>query len=101
MLSTGAFAISVATSYNDVWATHHGVRGSRARKRTPVHVPAAEPIHGELRRAHEATQRLTREPAGELAGLDVTAHRETVAPLLREAGALARATVAGRSASGR
>ncbi|MFF7363736.1 pentapeptide repeat-containing protein [Streptomyces sp. NPDC008125] len=62
---------------------------------------AAEPMREELRRAHEATERLTREPAGELAGLDVTAHRETVAPLLRGASALARASVSRRPASGR
>ncbi|MGW0855578.1 pentapeptide repeat-containing protein [Streptomyces sp. NPDC002690] len=59
-------------------------------------LPAPASIRGELRRAHEVTERLTLEPADQLAGLDVSAHRETVAPLLRGVSALVRATVPGR-----
>ncbi|MCX5401909.1 pentapeptide repeat-containing protein [Streptomyces sp. NBC_00102] len=59
-------------------------------------LPAAGPMREELRRAYDATERLTLEPADQLAGLDVPAHRETVAPLLRGASALVRATVPDR-----
>lgn len=58
--------------------------------------PETEPMREELRQALGATERLTREPADELADFDVTAHREAVAPLLREVSALVRATVSGR-----
>ncbi|WEH38117.1 pentapeptide repeat-containing protein [Streptomyces sp. AM 2-1-1] len=64
-------------------------------------LPAAGPVHEELRLALEATDRLTVRPAAELAAYDVEAHRETVAPLLRRAGALVRATVPARPGAGR
>ncbi|MFD6426068.1 pentapeptide repeat-containing protein [Streptomyces sp. NPDC060198] len=59
-------------------------------------LPAARPIRQELRQAHDATERLTLETAAELADFDVAAHRETVAPLLRGASALVRATAPDR-----
>lgn len=64
-------------------------------------LPAARPVHEELRRARDATERLALQPADELAGFDVAAHRATVAPLLRRAGALARAAAPARRKSAR
>ncbi|MDQ0792294.1 pentapeptide repeat-containing protein [Streptomyces sp. B1I3] len=55
-------------------------------------LPAAEPVHGELRAAFEATERLTHGSAEDLAELDVSAHREKVAALLQRAGELVRST---------
>jgi uncharacterized protein YjbI with pentapeptide repeats len=59
-------------------------------------LPPARPIHGELRQALETTDRLTRADAGELAGLDVAAHRGRVNPLLLRTSELVRAGVPGR-----
>ncbi|MBM7440352.1 pentapeptide repeat-containing protein [Streptomyces sp. HB132] len=56
-------------------------------------LPAAEPLHPDLREALRTTERLTGLPAGELAELDVSAHRDSVAGLLLRAGELERATV--------
>ncbi|MEU8677680.1 pentapeptide repeat-containing protein [Streptomyces sp. NPDC048560] len=55
-------------------------------------LPAAEPLHAELRRARDVTERLTDSPAGSLAELDVSAHRDGVATLLQRTSELARAT---------
>ncbi|WP_461085805.1 pentapeptide repeat-containing protein [Streptomyces deserti] len=57
---------------------------------------AARPVHAELRRALERTERLTRRSPGELAVLDVAAHRQEVNVLLLESSELARAGVRGR-----
>lgn len=51
----------------------------------------ARPLHGELRRALDETERLTRGSADDLLGLDVAAHRERAAALLLRASELARA----------
>jgi hypothetical protein len=56
-------------------------------------LPAARPLHGELRDMLRRTDRLTRSGARELAGLDVAAHRGAVAALLRRVSELARAGV--------
>ncbi|MFJ8888301.1 pentapeptide repeat-containing protein [Streptomyces sp. NPDC102402] len=56
-------------------------------------LPAAAPLHAELRDALETTERLTHAPAEELAELDVAAHRERTAALFLRAGELERATV--------
>jgi uncharacterized protein YjbI with pentapeptide repeats len=48
-------------------------------------------LHGELRRALEGTERLTREGAGSLLELDVDAHRRDVGALLRRTSELVRA----------
>ncbi|MQY34092.1 hypothetical protein SRB17_20580 [Streptomyces sp. RB17] len=58
-------------------------------------LPAARPVHPELRRALEETERLTRQTAGELAALDVAAHRQQVNELLLRTSELARAGVTG------
>ncbi|MFF3304278.1 pentapeptide repeat-containing protein [Streptomyces sp. NPDC002908] len=63
-------------------------------------LPAARPIAAELRAALDDTERLTRLPAGRLAELDVSAHRDTVAPLLLRAAALERATLPRRTKRG-
>ncbi|WP_329494432.1 pentapeptide repeat-containing protein [Kitasatospora herbaricolor] len=60
-------------------------------------LPAARPVHDELRRALDDTGRLTRQSAEELAGLDVAAHRGRVNELLLRTSELVRAT-AGRKA---
>ncbi|WP_073952093.1 pentapeptide repeat-containing protein [Streptomyces kebangsaanensis] len=60
---------------------------------------AARPVHAELRRALEHTERLTLLPPGELAALDVGAHRQEVNVLLLRSSELARAGV--RGAKGR
>jgi Pentapeptide repeats (8 copies) len=58
-------------------------------------LPAARPVHSELRRALEETERLTRQTAGELAALDVAEHRRQVDVLLLRTSELARAGAAG------
>ncbi|MFG3515332.1 pentapeptide repeat-containing protein [Streptomyces bobili] len=60
-------------------------------------LPAARPIHPELRRALERTGELTRGTPEELAALDVPAHREDVNALLLRTSELARAGGPGRS----
>ncbi|WP_328907724.1 pentapeptide repeat-containing protein [Streptomyces sp. NBC_00234] len=57
---------------------------------------AAKPLHAEIERAIDATERLTNQPAGSLAELDVSAHREGVAALLLRTSELVRATVSRR-----
>ncbi|MGP4015983.1 pentapeptide repeat-containing protein [Saccharopolyspora sp. 5N708] len=58
--------------------------------------PAARPVHDDLRRALERTDRLTRGSAETLAPIDVAALREDVNALLLRTSELVRATVAGR-----
>ncbi|GAB3839564.1 hypothetical protein GCM10027610_045590 [Dactylosporangium cerinum] len=58
-------------------------------------LPAAGPLHDRLDAAAAETRRLSDLPAGELAGVDVDAHRVSVVPLLRQASELARAGVRG------
>jgi uncharacterized protein YjbI with pentapeptide repeats len=58
-------------------------------------LPAARPVHGELRRALAETERLAGADAGTLAAADVAAHRESVNGLLLRTSELARATVPG------
>ncbi|MER6960557.1 pentapeptide repeat-containing protein [Streptomyces sp. NPDC000618] len=59
-------------------------------------LPAARPIHGELSRALETTEELTRLNPEELAALDVPAHRQDVNALLLKTSELARAGRGGR-----
>lgn len=59
-------------------------------------LPAARPIHADLRRALEQTERLTLQTPDELAALDVGAHREQVNALLLRSSELARAGTRGR-----
>ncbi|MFJ8196581.1 pentapeptide repeat-containing protein [Streptomyces sp. NPDC096152] len=59
-------------------------------------LPAAGPVHADLRRALERTEELTLGTPGELAALDVGAHRQEVNVLLLRASELARAGVRGR-----
>ncbi|WP_189309255.1 pentapeptide repeat-containing protein [Streptomyces brasiliensis] len=59
-------------------------------------LPAARPVHADLRAARDTTERLTRQTAGELAVLDVAAHRQEVNVLLLRTSELARAGVRGR-----
>ncbi|MFJ8861638.1 pentapeptide repeat-containing protein [Streptomyces sp. NPDC102451] len=59
-------------------------------------LPAATSLYAELRDALDTTESLTHLPAGELAELDVSAHRDRTAALLLRAGELERATVARR-----
>ncbi|MGW4729383.1 pentapeptide repeat-containing protein [Streptomyces shenzhenensis] len=58
-------------------------------------LPAARPLHAELRTALESTERLTRQTPEELSALDVAAHRRRVDVLLRRAGESARAALPG------
>ncbi|MFI2780346.1 pentapeptide repeat-containing protein [Streptomyces sp. ALB3] len=60
-------------------------------------LPAASRVHPDLQDALAETERLTRLPAGELAELDVSAHRDRTAALLLRAGELERATVPRRA----
>jgi uncharacterized protein YjbI with pentapeptide repeats len=53
-------------------------------------LPDARPLHGELRRALEQTERLTGARAGALVAFDVGAHRQHVNALLLRASELAR-----------
>ncbi|MEU6080331.1 pentapeptide repeat-containing protein [Streptomyces sp. NPDC047108] len=57
-------------------------------------LPQARPLRAELRRALDATERLTHGSPEALAELDVAAVRQEVVPLLRRAGELVRATAA-------
>ncbi|MEV7128479.1 pentapeptide repeat-containing protein [Streptomyces sp. NPDC093260] len=59
-------------------------------------LPAARPIHADLRGALEETERLTLLPPGELTALDVGAHRQAVNVLLLRTSELARAGVRGK-----
>ncbi|MFF4601480.1 pentapeptide repeat-containing protein [Streptomyces sp. NPDC001339] len=59
-------------------------------------LPAARPVHADLRAALEKTERLTRGSAEELAALDVPAHRGEVNVLLLRTSELVRAGVRGR-----
>ncbi|GAA2074495.1 pentapeptide repeat-containing protein [Actinomadura alba] len=59
-------------------------------------LPPARPIHGDLHRAREKTERLTRGSAQELAELDVAAHRAEVNALLLRTSELVRARIRGR-----
>ncbi len=59
-------------------------------------LPAARPVHRELRAAQEKTERLTLGSAEELAGVDVAAHRGEVNGLLLRVSELVRAQVPGR-----
>ncbi|MFF4037726.1 pentapeptide repeat-containing protein [Streptomyces sp. NPDC001816] len=54
---------------------------------------AARPVHADLRRALEQTERLTRQTPEELAALDVAAHRQEVNVLLLRTSELVRASV--------
>ncbi|MET8766984.1 pentapeptide repeat-containing protein [Streptomyces sp. NPDC004658] len=62
-------------------------------------LPAARPVHPDLRRALEKTEGLTRRTPDELAALDVAAHRQEVNVLLLRTSELARAGVGGKSKS--
>ncbi|MFF8618440.1 pentapeptide repeat-containing protein [Streptomyces sp. NPDC015350] len=53
---------------------------------------SARPLRGDLRRTLDATERLTRLPADDLAGLDVSGHRDEAARLLLRTSELVRAT---------
>lgn len=59
-------------------------------------LPAARPLHAELRGLREATEGLTRGTPEELGALDVGAHRQEVNVLLLKTSELARAGVGGR-----
>ncbi|GGX30139.1 pentapeptide repeat-containing protein [Streptomyces lomondensis] len=59
-------------------------------------LPAARPIHAELRKALEKTEELTGGSPEELAALDVAAHRQEVNVLLLRTSELARAGTKGR-----
>ncbi|MEV5879068.1 pentapeptide repeat-containing protein [Streptomyces sp. NPDC052101] len=59
-------------------------------------LPAAAPVRPDLRRALEETERLTRQSPGELAALDVAAHRQQVNALLLRTSELARAGAGGK-----
>ncbi|WP_326600281.1 pentapeptide repeat-containing protein [Streptomyces sp. NBC_01803] len=59
-------------------------------------LPGARPLHGDLRRALRATDRLTRADAEALAAVDVAAVRQDVNALLSRASELVREKVPGR-----
>lgn len=59
-------------------------------------LPAARPVHAELREALAKTEELTGGTPEELAGLDVAAHRQEVNVLLLRTSELARAGIKGR-----
>ncbi|MFI8946248.1 pentapeptide repeat-containing protein [Streptomyces sp. NPDC053750] len=59
-------------------------------------LPAARPVHGDLRRILTDTERLTRGTPEELAALDVAAHRQRVNVLLLRTSELVRAGTRGR-----
>ncbi|MEU5085497.1 pentapeptide repeat-containing protein [Streptomyces sp. NPDC021356] len=59
-------------------------------------LPAARPVHADLRRLLERTEQLTLLPPDGLAALDVGAHRQEVNVLLLRTSELARAAVPGR-----
>lgn len=54
-------------------------------------LPAARPVHAELRRMREKTEQFTRRTPQDLAALDVAAHRQDVNVLLLKTSELARA----------
>ncbi|MFF7312702.1 pentapeptide repeat-containing protein [Streptomyces sp. NPDC008137] len=58
-------------------------------------LPAARPVHAELREALEKTEELTDGSPGELAALDVAAHRQEINVLLLRTSELARAGTQG------
>ncbi|MER6282842.1 pentapeptide repeat-containing protein [Streptomyces sviceus] len=60
-------------------------------------LPAARPVHADLRRMLERTEELTRGSAEELAALDVPAHRQQVNVLLLRTSELVRAGLGGGS----
>ncbi|CAL9349647.1 hypothetical protein SUDANB145_00442 [Streptomyces sp. enrichment culture] len=64
-------------------------------------LPAARPVHGDLRRTRERTERLAAGTPEELAALDVAAHRRQVDVLLLRVSELARARSGGRGKSRR
>ncbi|MGQ4387716.1 pentapeptide repeat-containing protein [Streptomyces sp. SAS_270] len=65
-------------------------------------LPAARPVHADLRRMLDRTERLTRRTPDELGELDVGAHRQDVNVLLLRTSELVRArAVAGRAGKGR
>ncbi|MGW3866860.1 pentapeptide repeat-containing protein [Streptomyces sp. NPDC005047] len=59
-------------------------------------LPAARPVHPDLRRALADTERLTDGTPGELAALDVAAHRQRVNALLLRTSELVRSGTRGR-----
>jgi uncharacterized protein YjbI with pentapeptide repeats len=59
-------------------------------------LPAARPVHADLRRAREETERLSRQTPEELAALNVAGHRQSVNVLLLRVSELARAGVRGK-----
>ena len=59
-------------------------------------LPAARPLRAELDRARERTEALTRRTPGEIAALDVAAHRQEVNVLLLRTSELVRAGIRGR-----
>ncbi|MEV0697962.1 pentapeptide repeat-containing protein [Saccharopolyspora sp. NPDC050389] len=59
-------------------------------------LPAAEPVHDDLRKALEDTEALTRGSADELTEVDVAARRHDINALLLRTSELVRAKVAGR-----
>ncbi|MFF4836873.1 pentapeptide repeat-containing protein [Streptomyces sp. NPDC001315] len=59
-------------------------------------LPAARPLHADLRRTLAETEQLTRQTPGELAALDVGAHRQEVNVLLLKTSELVRAGTRGR-----
>lgn len=59
-------------------------------------LPAARPVHGDLRRALERTEELARLTPQELTALDVPAHRQDVNVLLLRTSELVRAGAGGR-----
>jgi uncharacterized protein YjbI with pentapeptide repeats len=64
-------------------------------------LPAASDMHGELRRAQEATEALTRSQAEALLDLDTERHREHVNALLLRTSEIVRARVPGQKLDGR
>ncbi len=59
-------------------------------------LPAARPVHAELRRVREQVERLSLGTPEELAALDVGTHRQEVGALLQRSSELARAGLRGR-----
>ncbi|MFL4952322.1 pentapeptide repeat-containing protein [Streptomyces sp. MMS24-I31] len=102
--------VSQVTFGGQDWRTGSGERARRMFEVFPVvrqlhellwyltealTLPAARPVHAGLRRALERTEQLTLLAPGELAALDVGAHRQEVNALLLRAGELVRAEVPG------
>ncbi|MCD7438015.1 pentapeptide repeat-containing protein [Streptomyces lincolnensis] len=59
-------------------------------------LPAARPVHPELRRALDETEALTRRSPEEIGALDVGAHRQRINALLLRTSELARARIPGK-----